>query len=59
MEADSLGLNDWDPIRAYVHGVMDQNHDYKYDGTCYIMINGEWVTISSARRFYGSLHDIP
>ena len=22
-----MGLNDWDPIRGYVHGVMDQNHD--------------------------------
>jgi len=22
-----LGLNDWDPIRAYVHGILCQNHD--------------------------------
>lgn len=22
-----LGLNDWDPIRGYVHGILCQNHD--------------------------------
>ena len=27
MESDSLGLNDWDPIRSYVQGVLQQNHD--------------------------------
>ena len=27
MGTGSLGLNDWDPIRGYVHGVLEQNHD--------------------------------
>ena len=27
MNTSSLGLNDWDPIRSYVHGVLEQNHD--------------------------------
>lgn len=27
MNISSLGLNDWDPIRSYVHGVLEQNHD--------------------------------
>ena len=27
MTSSTLGLNDWDPIRSYVHGVLEQNHD--------------------------------
>jgi len=27
MATDDLGLNDWDPIRGYVHGILCQNHD--------------------------------
>lgn len=27
MAEHDLGLNDWDPIRGYVHGILCQNHD--------------------------------
>jgi len=27
MATGDLGLNDWDPVRGYVHGILHQNHD--------------------------------
>lgn len=27
MVSGDLGLNDWDPVRGYVHGILYQNHD--------------------------------